>query len=268
MTRRIITGVLALAAGITSLMAQPRPKGPKEVEALQAMFNATTPDARIAAAENLITKFADTDFKDLALYMAAFSCQQKGDAPKAIVYAERVLATNPKHYQAMLMLGELIAQQTKEFDLDREEKLTTAEKHVKAAMETVQTAPKPNPGLTDEQWAAGKKDMTAQAHQALGMIAVTRKKNDVAIAEFKAAIASSSQPEPAYSVRLAQAYVAAGNFDEAITITEQLIALPNLHPQIKNAATSIRDTAKQAKGAGKPATPAAPKPGQVEIKQP
>ena len=54
----------------------------------------------IAAAENLITKFADTDFKEIALYIEADAYQQKGDPDKAQIYAERALEANPKNFQA------------------------------------------------------------------------------------------------------------------------------------------------------------------------
>jgi tetratricopeptide (TPR) repeat protein len=269
MTRRILTGVLAMAAGLTGLMAQkqPQPKSQKEVEAIQAMFQAQTPDARIKAAEDLITHFADTEFKDLALYLEAASYQQKGDPEKAIVYAERTLEANPKHYQAMLILAEVTAQRTREHDLDREEKLSKAEKYAKDAIETINTASKPNPQLSDEQWTAAKKDMVAQAHQALGMIAMIRKKNDVAIAEMKQAVEGASQPEPAFQVRLAQAYLSGGKNDEAIALCEKVMADANAAPQVKQVAQAVRASAMQNKNGGaKPATPAAP--AQVEVKKP
>ena len=62
MNRLIVGGILALVTGTSGLMAQkqPTPKSQKEVEALQAMFNAQDPDTRIKAAEDLLTKFADT----------------------------------------------------------------------------------------------------------------------------------------------------------------------------------------------------------------
>src|ERR1044071_3366071 len=49
---------------------QPAPKSKAEREALQAMFQAqNNPDAVIKAADELLTKCADTDFKETALYM-------------------------------------------------------------------------------------------------------------------------------------------------------------------------------------------------------
>jgi hypothetical protein len=43
-----------------------------------AIQQAATPDAQIAAVENLLTKFADTEFKAMALQMAVQAAQQKG----------------------------------------------------------------------------------------------------------------------------------------------------------------------------------------------
>jgi tetratricopeptide (TPR) repeat protein len=272
MKRIILTGLLAAIAGATTLMAQkpPQPKSKGEVEALQAMFNAQDPDSRIKAADALITKYADTDFKDLALYMAAFSYQQKGDAEKAIVYAERTLEANPKHYQAMLMLSEMTTQRTGEHDLDREEKLTRSTKYANDAIAAIKDAAKPNPSLTDEQWTAAKKDLTAQADQALGMVAMARKKYDDAISQFKQAADTASAPEPAYQVRLAQAYLLSGKNDDAIATAQKVMDTPNVHPQVKQVAQAIRAQATQAKNkANGPAAPAAaPAPPQVEIQKP
>ena len=51
-----------------------------KLEALQALQAAgNDPDKSIAAAEELITKFADTDFKAIALYIEADAYQRKGD---------------------------------------------------------------------------------------------------------------------------------------------------------------------------------------------
>jgi hypothetical protein len=40
----------------------------------------------------------------------------------------------------------------------------------------LKTAPKPNANITDDQWTAAKKDFAAEAHAALGMGAMARKK--------------------------------------------------------------------------------------------
>lgn len=249
---------------------QPQVKSKEEAEALMAVFNAPDADARLKAVDTLLTKFKDTEFKAVALQVAAVTYQQKNDFENMVAYAERTLEADPQSYQAMLMLASGIAQHTREFDLDREEKLARVEKYVRTAQEILKTALKPNPNLTDEQWEAAKKDFDAQAHEALGLAALARKKYDVTIAEFKTALEVASSPDPATMVRLGAVYNMAGKHDEAIALLDKLMAQTDVHPQIKQFAQAERARAFQMKSAGaKPAQPPpSSAPPQVEIKQP
>jgi tetratricopeptide (TPR) repeat protein len=262
-----IAAPFAVAATLAFGQAkQPQPKSQKEQEAVMAVFNAQDPDARIAAAEALLQKFADTDFKAIALQVAAMSAQQKNDFEKMVIYAERTLEADPKNYSAMLMLASGIAQRTREFDLDKEEKLGRSEKYANQAMELVKTAPKPRPDLPDEQWEAAKKDFTAQAYEALALGAMVRKKYDVAITNFKAAMDTGAQPDAATMVRLAAAYNHSGKPDEAIAVLDKVNTVPEVNPQIKSAAQAERNIAIKLKAGGKPAAPSTAPP-QVEIKK-
>jgi tetratricopeptide (TPR) repeat protein len=265
----ILTALVALA-GLLAQTKQPAPRSQAELDALKAMFGAQTADERIKAAEALLTNYADTDFKDLANYITATAYQSKGDAEKQIIFLERTLAVNPKHFQAMVELAESIAQRTKEFDFDREEKLKRSDKLAADAIALLKDAPKPNPALPDAQWEAAKKDLIARCYQAVGLGAMVRKKNDEAIAAFKAAIDSASSPEPAFQVRLAQAYAMAAKNDEAIALCEQIMNNAQAHPQVKQVAQAIRAAAVQNKASGaKPATAVDPNAAvKVEVKNP
>jgi tetratricopeptide (TPR) repeat protein len=263
MKRMILAGLLSIAAGVSGLVAQQPPakkdapaaqKGPgvksqAEGQAVQAMFTAMQsrdPDATIKAAEDLLSKYADSDFKEIALVMEATAYQQKGDSVKAQIFAERVLGVNPKNVQASLMLGELIAQGTRENDLDKEEKLNKAEKYLNDTIANAKTMEKPSPQIPDAQWEEQKKFVTAEAENDLGLAAMSRKKMDVAVADFKAAV--DLDPQPAYQVRLASALQSTGKNDEAIAIVDKLLADPQLHPQIKAVATQVKTAATAAKG--------------------
>jgi tetratricopeptide (TPR) repeat protein len=261
MKRMILTGMLALGAGVATLMAQqpaapaapaakgPAPKSKGEQDALQALFTAQQAqnwDGVIKGADDLLTKYTDSDFKEIATYLEAAAYQQKGDWIKADIYAEKVLEINPKNIQATLMVGELLAQHTGQNDLDREEKLGKAEKQLNATIENVKNGPKPNPQITDAQWAESQKFMIAEAQNDLGLCELTRKNYDKAAALFKQAV--EGDPQPAYSVRMASALQSAGKNDEAIAICDKLLADPQLHPQIKQVAVSVKAAATQAKG--------------------
>jgi predicted negative regulator of RcsB-dependent stress response len=163
----------------------------------------------------------------------------------------------------MLLLARAISQRTREFDLDREEKLTRAEKYARSAMELLKDAPKPNPQVTDEQWAQGKKEYMAQGHEALGFAATARKNYDVAISELKEAI--EAVPDPIAMVRLAQVYNQAGKPDDSLALLDKVMAIQDLHPSIRQFAQAEKVRATQLKNGGaKPAAAATP---QVEIKK-
>jgi len=183
------------------------------------------------------------------LLAATEAARQKGDQVKVMLYGERTLEADPKSYAAMMMMAAAMAQSTKEFDLDREEKLSKAEKMARQGVEALKTAEKMNPAMTDEQWASTKKDFEAQGHEALGMIALSRKKYDDAATEFKAAVDANN--DPASMVRLGTALSAGGKYDEAVAVLEKVMAMPDLHPAIKQVAQAERARAIGAKGAKK-----------------
>jgi predicted negative regulator of RcsB-dependent stress response len=248
--KKITIALLGAAAGLMAQSAtvkEMKPKSNKEVEAIQAVFGAQDPDTRIAAVENLLTKFADTQFKALALYFATVSAEQKNDFEKLMIYGERTLEADPKNYGAMLSMARALATRTREFDLDKEEKLGRAEKLATEAISLIAGAPKPRPDLSDEQWDGAKKDFAAQGHEALGLAAMVRKKYDVAASELKQAIDGQGQKDPATMVRLASVLADSGKYDEAIAVVDQINAMPDVPPQVKSIAGQTKMKAAMAK---------------------
>jgi tetratricopeptide (TPR) repeat protein len=249
------------AAPQSPVAKQPVVKSKEEADALMAMFNAKDSDSRIAAGEALVQKFADTQFKSLALFFIAASYLEKNDYEKTITYAERSLQADPENYQAMLMLARTLAGRTKEFDLDREEKLATVEKHGNRVLEILKTAPRPNPNVTDEQWDGAKKEFTAQVYEAFGMAAMARNKPDQAIEQYRKALDTSPNPDPATMVRLGVAYAKAAKYDDAVASFDKVMAMPQVDPAVRQVAQAERVRALQNKNGGAaPAAPAQPAP--------
>ena len=274
MKRTGIAAILVLMAGAAALLAQPKgkPKGPvakstgeqNAINVLAAAQQQKSPDAIITAAENLITKYKDTQFKDVALYLEAMAYKAKGDEEKMQIYLERTLAANPKNYQAPLLLAESLLQGTREHDLDRDEKLAQADKYANESIANINAADKPN-ALSETQWEENKKDLIAEAHDALGTSALARKNYDTAIAELKLAVEGAAHPEPAFEVRLASAYHETGKNEEAVRMADKVIANQGAPASIKSIAQKVRAAALSESKGGKPSdAPAAPP--QVEIR--
>jgi tetratricopeptide (TPR) repeat protein len=156
------------------------------------------------------------------------------------------MASDPKGYQAPLMVGETIVKQTRENDLDKDEKLARAEKDLNLTIENVKAAAKPNPNLTDQQWEDAKKYTIAEAQADLGRVFMLRKKFAEAIVPLQAAVDADAQP--AYFVWLASSQQQAGKYDDAIATCDKLLAQPNLTPQFRSAANAVKSDAAKAKG--------------------
>jgi tetratricopeptide (TPR) repeat protein len=278
MRKALVIGVFAaVAAGIPAAAqqtqaapAQPAQKtrgfkSPAEQKALQDIFGAPTPEARITAVDDFVTKFANSDFQGLALYAATQASAQKNDYDKVIIYGERALAADPDDpvkLETMTMLAKTIGQRVRERDLDLEEKLGQVEKYCNTALDMLKTMAKPNPQMTDDKWELFKGQMAADAHEALGIDALVRKNFDLAIKEFKSSLEVTKEPDPTAAVRLAQAYNRAGKYDEAIAVCDKLMADANLHPTLKQYAQSERARAvvAKSKAAAAPAGAAAAAP--------
>jgi tetratricopeptide (TPR) repeat protein len=262
MLKRAIQILVPFAAFLALLVAQQKgpvqtaPKGKgiskKEAEAINKIASGKTPDERIAAAEELISNFADTEYKDWAMQAAAEAAEQKNDFAKAIFYAERALEANPKYIESLILWSRETAAHTRENDLDKDDKLAKVDKNAKLALELIPAEPKPaTVKATDAQWDAYKKDETAQAHVALGLSAMVRKKYDDAAKEYQTAVDNEPMPDPTHLIRLANAYNEAGKPDEALATADKLLAMADLPQQYKNFAQQEKARAEKAKSGKK-----------------
>jgi tetratricopeptide (TPR) repeat protein len=241
---------LVTASTLSAQAKKPVRRSKGEVTAINTLLMAQTPDDRIKAAEDLITKFADTDFKPFALFQEANAYELKNNHDKAIVYAEQAIAADAKNYDAMILIANVTAAQTKDTDLDMAEKLSHAEKMANDGMEILKTAQKPTiVTMTDAQWAEAKSGTESLGWQALGTIATVRKKPDEAVADYEKGLALS--PDPVLMLRVGRALILAKKYDDAISWFDKANASPDSSAQIKSIATSDKARATALKGQAK-----------------
>jgi tetratricopeptide (TPR) repeat protein len=250
-----LTGVAAIAqvqAPPTAAVGKtPKVKSKEEAAAIKKVVDAKTADEKIAAVDELVTKFADTVFKATALMEAAEAADSKSDYAKAVSYGELAIQADPMSFYAMLLVAGELAQHTGKYDLDKEEKLSKSEKYVTQSLAIIPTANKPFDSGSDAEWATFKKDQTATAHKDLGMVAEKRGKLDVAVTEYKAAVDTAPTPDSVAMARLSSAYNNNMQYTEALAMANKVLGMENLNPTVKAFATQERDKAQKALGAKK-----------------
>jgi tetratricopeptide (TPR) repeat protein len=249
---RFLAVLLALATFTFAALAQgPTPKSQGEVDALMAVQNAETDDARIEAALDLIQKFADTEFKSWALFNIVQIYDTKGDMANMIIYSEQLLEAKPNPFEAAsahVRIATGISRQTKEFDLDRDEKLQRVQDHANKAVGMLATAPKINEQIPDEQWQAIIKNEEAMAYDAMAQGEFVRKKYDDAAGFFLKAI--EAQPDPVRMLKAGNAYRLAEKYSEAMNMLDNAINDSSSNDQIKSLAEREKQLIKDAQGAG------------------
>ena len=256
----ILNGIL-LMAGAAWAQDAPRPKSQKELDGLKAIDAAPSVDAKLQKIDDFLAAFADSQYKLLLLDQAVGMAADKNDYPLAMAWGQRDLDVNPNSFVAMQALANVTANNTKEFDLDKDKKLEQAEKWANSALEALKTAPRPFQ-YPEDKWPDIRKFFIASCYQALGLVAMDRKKFDVAVTQFQAAF--DTLPEPAYELRVGEANLKGGKFDNAIAAYDKVLAIPDLNPTIKGIADRQKADALRRKGvpAAVPA-PAAPPPPQT-----
>lgn len=241
MRRYAIFVTVLLAANSAFAQKQMKPKSKGEETAIRAMLSAQDPESRIKAADELITKYADTEFKGHALYVEAESYAQIGNNEKAIVFGEQTLEADPKNFQADVLLAKLYASTTKSTDLDKEEKLTKAAKFANDALEVLKTAEKPNPQLTDADWTSAKNDFAGQCYFALGIVAAFHNKMDEANESFTKV--AEMDADPTDLIRAGRVLIDLKKYEASIPWFDKAAASPNATAQIKQIATNDKTRA-------------------------
>jgi tetratricopeptide (TPR) repeat protein len=249
MKKRLIVPALLLA--VTSLFGQ-KPKSTKELEALQKVQQTTAPAAQLQAIEDVLTNFADTEFKPMLLSMAVEDAKQMGDYTKTVIWGERALEANPKDYNTLYTLAAGIVQHTRDHDLDKDEKLKKADQYCNDGIAALKTATKPRPDTPDAQWEELKKNLIAAFYTVLGTAADLRKNYPDSIEKFKLALSTAAQPDSITMARLAKAYNGANQYDDAIAAADKAIAAPDASAAVKQFAQQEKDKATKAKAAAAP----------------
>tara|TARA_Y100000588_G_C14268048_1_gene930915 strand:+ start:1424 stop:2236 length:813 start_codon:yes stop_codon:yes gene_type:complete len=262
------TRVIFLFISLTVVAFGQKPKSQEEVDMLLAIQNAVDPAAQVDAVHALLITFKNTEFKEWANLVAMTAYSKLNDFENMLLYGEETLKHNPENVDVLTILAYAIGTRTKEFDFDKEEKLTKAEDFARRALRVIPTMEKPNPDMLDEDWLKLTNNLTSNAHDALGLSAFLRKDYAAAEQAFKTSIAAASTENPTTFYHLARTLRATSRNDEAMELVDKSIALggvmvgdSDLAKTLK--ANLIKDKARAMFNFGSKPTPK-PKPSATE----
>jgi len=238
----------------------PAAKTQPEFEAYKAAIAQTDPAALEKAADDFATKFPDSELRGM-LYTAGMQrYQQANNAGKMMDMARKVLALDPDDPAALVGVGQALAEQTRDTDLDKDQRNAEAKKDAERALITIETDV-PSTGYPPEQLNAFKGFLRSEAYFILGTLSF--KASNWADAEMnlrKSIDALPQQPDVVAVFRLAVALDMQDKLPEAMKYIDQTVDLTKDRPDsgVGKAAREEKDRLTKRSGGTAPGQAATP----------
>ncbi len=233
-------------------------KNPADTQKIMA----AVADRAEKAAEDFATKFPDSEVRILLYKGAMRNYQNLNNSDKTEAMGRKVLSLDGDDPEALVTTAEIIAEKTRETDIDRDQRYDEAMKMAQKALTTVDTDISVPAGTPQDRLDAYKSGLRSQAYSTMG--AITYSKNDFAGAQanFQKAIdAFPSQPFPADVLRLALALDKQQKYEEALKVATRAVELSPENTPIGTSARRERDRLQQLTGG-------APVPAQPQAQPP
>ena len=167
--------------------AQRRGMDRKEEDAFKAFYNQKELDKKIQLGQAFLQKYPKSPLVEVVDARLVNAFVAKNDWKNVYASADSALALKPDAVDVLTMLGWVIPHVYQADDPNGSAELDKAEKCEKHAMEVMATMPKPY-GVSEAEFAAVKRQKSAQAHSALGLVYFRREDYANSAKELEAVI--------------------------------------------------------------------------------
>ncbi|MGH9645022.1 MAG: tetratricopeptide repeat protein, partial [Terriglobales bacterium] len=245
------------APGTTAPAAKrpPQAKTQPEFDAYKAAVANTDAAALEKAADDFATKFPDSELRVLLFKKTMHLYQNANNAEKTEDLGRKILAIDPDDPDALTTVAEVIAQRTRDTDINRDQRYDEGLKMAQKALSTVDTDVAVDPGTPQEKVEAFKSGIRSQAYSTIGAIEYNKNNYAGAQEDFQKAIdAFPSQPYDADVLRLALALDKQGKYEEALKAANRAVELSQESSPIGPSARREQDRLQKLTG-HIPATP-------------
>ena len=262
----------------------PAGKRPPQAKTQQELtdFNAVLSKGQVSskdgaqAADEFAVKYPDSELKWLAYQQTMLRAQAGNDEETMIDMGRKAIRGNPDDSLSLAMVAMVLAERTRDTDLDKAEKTAEALKDANHSLESV-GAMQVNAQATPEQAEGVRNQIRAIAYGALGTVDFNDKNDAKAVENLrKATTLPGVSADPLTSLRLAVALDHLQKYADALQVTNSALQMAQ-EPTLKNTIQQEHDRlvkltsgagpapaagAAAAKPAQPPASNGAPKPPQ------
>lgn len=236
-------GQAAQPAGQASAPAGKRPpkvNSQEEFNAYKTASALTDAAALEKASDDFAAKYPESELRPLLYRSAMQRYQSVNNSDKMLEMAKKVLALDPDDPEALVGLSQVLAERTRDTDLDRDQRLAESRKDAERALQTVDTDI-PSSGYPPEQLTAYKGYLRSEAYAVLGKLSSDAKNWPDAESNLRKSIEAFPQQVDSIAVlRLAVALDMQNRIPEALKYADQAVELTKDRPD-SGAGKAARD---------------------------
>lgn len=206
----------------------PAAKTQPEFDAYKAAMELTDPAAAEKAAEDFSSKYPDSELR-VVLFKSAMQKYQ-ANPDKMLEMAQKTLAIDGDDPEALVTASQVLAERTRDTDLDHDQKLAEAKKDAERALVTVDNDV-PTSGFPPEKIDQFKRFVRSEAYAILGTLASNAKNYPEAETNLRKSIeAFPEQVDPVAVLRLAIVLDMQNKYPDALKYANQAVDLTKNQP--------------------------------------
>lgn len=254
-TAQTAPGTAAAPAGKRPPQAKTQP----EFDAYKTAAASTDAAALEKASDDFATKFPDSELRILLYKNVMRLYQNANNTEKTEAMGRKVLGFDPDDPEALVIVAEVMAERTRETDIDKDQKFSEATAMAQKATQTIDTDVQVPAGTPQDKIDAYKSMMRSQAYSIIGTIDFKKENYPSAEQNLQKSIdAYPSDPDKVVILRLALTLDKEQKYPEALKVANRAVEMTQDNTPIGTPARHERDRLQQLTGGVAPAQPQTP----------
>ncbi len=237
----------------------PQAKTQPEFDAYKTAAASTDAAGLEKASDEFATKFPDSELRILLFKNAMRLYQNANNTDKTEALGRKVLALDADDPEALVIVAEVMAERTRETDIDKDQKFSEAAAMAQKATQTIDTDVQVPQGTPQDKIDAYKSMMRSQAYSIIGTIDFKKENYPSAEQNLQKSIdAYPSDPDKVVILRLALTLDKEQKYPEALKVANRAVEMTQDNTPIGTPARHERDRLQQLTGGAAPSQPQAP----------